>query len=105
MLHVSPTYCIETLSPFLAARPLPLTMSSICSSSGGSSSGTVTFGFLVTSVLSGVAVAFGVAVAAVSPSSLTAAADEREREDEQEQKRAMCHSRGRVARMRVRSAA
>ena len=56
-----------TLSPFFAAGPLPLTMSSICSSSGGSSSGTVTVGFLVTSVLSGVAVAFGVGVAAVSP--------------------------------------
>ena len=80
-------------------------MSSICSSSGGSSSGTVTFGFLVTSVLSGVAVAFGVAVAAVSPSSSSPQPASGEHEDEQEEKRAMRHSRGRVAGMRVRSGA
>ena len=71
MLHVSPTYCIETVSPFFATGPLPTTMSRFCSVSGGSSSGTVTTGFFVRSVLDGVGVAFGVAVAfaAVSPSS------------------------------------
>src|SRR3954452_2318573 len=71
VLHVSPTYCIETVSPFFATGPLPTTMSRVCSVSGGSSSGTVTTGFFVRSVLDGVGVAFGVAVAfaAVSPSS------------------------------------
>ena len=80
-------------------------MSSICSSSGGSSSGTVTFGFLVTSVLSGVAVAFGVARGGGLAAVVVAAAGEGEHEDEQEEKRAMRHSRGRVAGMRVRSGA
>src|ERR1700712_4058600 len=68
VLHVSPTYWTVTLSPFLAAGPLPLTMSTLWSVSGGSSSGTVTVGFFVTLVLSGVAVGFGVAVPAASDS-------------------------------------
>ena len=59
------------LVALLRRRPVPLTMSSIWNSSGGSSSGTVTFGLFVTSVLSGAAVAFGVGVA---PSRTVAAA-------------------------------
>ncbi len=58
-----------TVSPFFAVRPLPATMSRFCSSSGGSSSGTVTTGFFDVSSFAGVAVALGVAVAAVSPPS------------------------------------
>ena len=97
VLHATPTYCTVTLSPFFAFGPLPLTMSSLWISSGGSSSGTVTTGFFDVSLLSGVAVAFGVGVAALSPLVVAAAAGEREHEDEQEEKRAMRHSRGRVA--------
>ena len=33
--HELPTYCTETVSPALAALPLPLTMSVFCSSAGG----------------------------------------------------------------------
>ena len=69
VLQATPTYCIETVSPFFAFGPLPMTMSSIWIVSGGSSSGTVTTGFFDVSLLSGVAVAFGVGVAALSPSS------------------------------------
>jgi hypothetical protein len=49
--HELPTYWTETRSPALAALPLPLTMSFVYSSAGGSPDGCATAGFSVRSSL------------------------------------------------------
>src|SRR4051812_6510048 len=75
--HDAPTYCIVSLSPAFAFRPLPLTMSLITSWVGGSPSGLTILGFLLVSfempatissmfAACGVAVSVGLGVAALS---------------------------------------
>ena len=93
--HELPTYWTSTMSPFFAALPLPLTMSAVSSSAGGSPDGVAIAGFSVRSVLTsfarsaavvaaGGAVAAGVALCSSEPSPQAAATDGEEAAGEED---------------------